>query len=701
MTKTNHAIVRVVVLVILSLAKYVTAQEPPKQAGEDVIKIDTALVQVRAVVTDKSGKVVDNLKQDDFEILENGKPQRVGFFSLEKVSPRSLIAAEASQTSPSKPLTPAANAKPQRFIVLFVDTLHLTPVSLTRAKDQLKKFIDQKIGDEDLVAVVTTTNSLGILNQFMRDRSMLKRAIDKIDGFGQSSSFLTPYIASRALNEDPQALAVAMGIATKEENLQFMTAEMIENYTLTRARQIISEEEIKRQNTLQVLKAVAEKMATMPGERMIAFMSDGFTLLGRSSGLENQDLTAATSQAVRAGVVIYSFNPQGLTAPAESSARAPIDSPEFSFLMADSLTDSQSTLRTAAADTGGEAYLNSNDMVGQMKKMLDANEVYYAISYYPEDRQERKYRNIKVSVKNHPEYKVRTQRGYQYVATKPSDVATTPRQKVLQAILAPLPVTTIPVIASASFLERSGEDEQVWLQVHVSGDLEYKKKGDKFDFNCEVVVVVIDHAGKVVGTYPEPLRADFTAAQLESAKQSGYRYGQRLKLAPGLYQIRVGFRDVNSEHLGTANAWIEVPDLHRKKLTLSSIFLGRESEEKNAGEKKPAHAELVVGPATFKATEPIYYRFVVYRAGVRANESDLNFKVEILDGETKVYDGDWQSLAPRIIRKDSQRSETGGVLRTNIDPGFYTLRISVKDAKSKQTIQQTIDFELDPKISPK
>lgn len=695
-------VIKRVALFILSafcLVVSVSAQDPTQQTSEDVIKIDTALVQVRAVVTDRSGKVVDNLKQDDFEILENGKPQRIGFFSLETISTRSAPSAEAAKSS-ANPARPAATEKPRRSIVLFVDTLHLTTSSLVRAKAQLKKFVDERITDDDVVAIITTSNSLGILSQFMRDRRMLKYAIDKISAFMQSSSFFTPYLAAKVLAEDSEALNVAIQIVIVEEGLGNVPPEQLAEYVRARARQILSDEEIKRQTTFQFLKAVAERMAAMPGERMIAFMSDGFTLLGRNSGGENQDFIAATSQAVRAGVVIYSFFPQGLTTPVEATARAPLTNPEFGAYMSDSLMDQQSTLRSVAADTGGEAFLNSNDMVGQLKRMLDANRTYYAISYYPEDRQEKKFRNIKIQVKDHPDYRVRTQRGYQFVAAKSAEVATTPRQKLMQALMAPLPVTAIPVVSSASFLERSGEDEQVSLQVHLSGDLDYKKRSDKFALNCEVVALVIDHTGKIVGTYPESVRADFTAEQLEKAKQRGYRYSQRLKLAPGLYQIRVGFRDVNADRFGTSMAWIEVPDLRKKKLALSSLFLGKENEE-GVESKNGSRPELVVGPGAFKADESIFYRFVVYRGKGSGAESDLTLKLEILNGDLKVYEGDWQPLTPRIIRRDSQKTESGGVLKTNMEPGFYTLRISVRDAKAKQTTQQTIDFELESKTAPR
>src|SRR5437870_12929588 len=210
----STACIVTLILAVLGSTTNPSAQEPPRQTAEEVIKIGTALVQVRAVVTDRSGKVVDNLKQEDFEVLENGKPQRIGFFSLEAISHRAPTSADANQARPIRSSAPAAVAKPQRSIVLFVDTLHLNAASLVRAKDQLKKFIDQRITDDDLVAVVTTTNSLGILSQFMRNRGMLKRAIDKISGFGQSNSFYTPFLAAKVLNDDQQALGVAVGIVT-------------------------------------------------------------------------------------------------------------------------------------------------------------------------------------------------------------------------------------------------------------------------------------------------------------------------------------------------------------------------------------------------------------------------------------------------------------------------------------------------------
>jgi len=112
---------RTIFLALLVLASFglvinVAAQEPEqKESNQDVIKIKIDLVQVRAVVTDKSGRVVDNLKQDDFEVLENGKPQRIGFFSLENISQRQTSVDPAPNSTATAPLVLlAARAKKRR-----------------------------------------------------------------------------------------------------------------------------------------------------------------------------------------------------------------------------------------------------------------------------------------------------------------------------------------------------------------------------------------------------------------------------------------------------------------------------------------------------------------------------------------------------------------------------------------------------------
>ncbi len=692
---------------------------------------------MRAVVTDRKGQVVANLTQNDFEIMENGQPQSVSFFSLVGIQSGSSAPFTANRKSddvPNQPNRPLA-AKPARTIVLFVDTLHLSSVSLLRAKQQLKRFVDEQITEEDLVAVVTTSGELGLLQQFMRDRKMLKYAIDKITGFLRPTTLFTPYLAAKVLTENPpmpalpvvsgrqsstrnpppdlnqvlsgrQATAVAAAIMTGEDGVVAPSDAMVRAH----AREVLGQESIFRKTTLQILKAVSERMAEMPGERLIAFMSDGFTLLDTGGGADNQDFNAATSRAVRSGAIVYSFSPAGLTTPVEFTAASPVHfnsaqptlGAAFGSYMADSRMDQQGTLRNLAADTGGEVYLNSNDLAALFRKMTDANTVYYAMAYYPKNETDDRFRNLKVRVRNHPEYHVRAQRGYQLSKESKPEVATTPQQKLFQAMIAPLPVTMIGVTSSASFLERADDDAKVTLQIHFNGNLlEYPERDQKYLLNCEVAVVVLDRNGKVSQSSAENITAAFTPEQLENARQNGYRYSQRLNMPPGLYQIRIGVRDENGGLMGTSTSWVNVPDRGHKKLLLSDVFLGKAKPEDQsqiaAHSDKHASIALVIGPASFKTGEMILYRFVLYDApSDRQAIAGLQLKVEVLQSGASVYEGPWQPLAPRMIRSDKLGTEIGGQLKMEMPPGIYTLRVSVKGAASNGTTQATIDLELAP-----
>lgn len=703
---SHRAIPPLLVAVVLAcLTQGVAAQQqqptPPKPDEEDIIRVKTDLVQVRAVVTDRKGQLIDNLKQEDFEILENGVPQTVSFFTLERIlnGTTAPIPDRSNPTVSVPSKEPLAARKPVRSIVLFVDTLHLSAVSLIRAKQQLKQFVDQLITDQDLVAIVTTSDSLGVLQQFMRDRRMLKYAIDKISLFNQSSSFFTPYLAARVRNEDQEALGVAMQIMTKEEYGGTMSPPP--GVVRGRAKQILEQESVMRRSTLQTLKAVSERISDLPGQRMIAFMSDGFTLFDEG-GSERDDFTAATSRAARSGVVIYSFSPQGLTTPLEYTAAAPIGGINFGMYMSQSQMDQQDLLRNLAADTGGQAYINSNDIAGQFKKMLDSNSIYYAFAYYPQDTIGKKFRNLKVRVKNHPEYNVRTQRGYQPAKEAETEVATTPQQKLFKAMISPLPVTTLGVTSSASFLEREDDDAQVTLQIHLDGKLlQYPLEEQKYSLHCEAAVVIFDRSGKLSTSFADPITAALTAEQLEKGKVNGYRYNKRLKLVPGLYQIRIGVRDVKGGLIGTSMSWVTVPDLQNKKLTLSGLFLGKEHQEDSVqtttAEQKSVGPSLIPGPASFKTREPIFYRFVLYNTlGDADAAASLTIRVEVLQSGTTIYAGKWEPIGPRIVRSNKNGIELGGQMKMDIAPGVYTLRVTVKDTKSKHSAEQAIDLELEP-----
>jgi len=682
---------------------------PRRPASDQTINLKTDLVQLRAVVTDKKGNLISDLKKDDFEVREDKAPQEISFFSVESVTAKSPPSAPRSKKGASP-----VPSLPARTIVLFVDTLHMSLASLVYAKQQLKQFVDGQLTDQDLVAVVATSGNLGVLQQFMKDRRMLKLAIDRTIAYKPIPSLFSPYIAAQALGGDPDAVSVAIQILAMEEGYVPLRTkgQTDDSYMTARANEVLENARNLRRATFQTLKAVADRLADMPGQRIIAFVSDGLSLRDSGTGADTSDMEAAIGRASRSGVLIYSFNTAGLEAPGGATITIGGSGADLETYVNDSRMDEKATLRTLAAETGGESYMNHNFIGGPLRTMLENNSIYYAIAYYPStDKPLGKPRKIAVHVKDHPEYVVRTQKSYLPEEAKKTEDAVSPEQQLFNAMVSPLPAAGIAVDSSAEFLVNEADDNQVTVQVHIDGkSLNYPLQLEHYQFQCQVAMLVLDGAGKVAASKAQSIESVLTPAQVRIAKANGFRCAERFSLRPGLYQVRVGVSQNGRSEMGTTNSWVEVPDLGKGMLSISSIFLANggpvargvamstisnASNVSPVGAAKPAPVEkFAVGIPSFSKGEVAHYRFVVYNVP-DSQPGEPELKVEVLNGDKPVYSGA-EPLSSRIIRKDSKGIEVGGDLRLAMEPGIYTLQIGVKGPKAKKPVYQTTDFEIKP-----
>jgi VWFA-related protein len=284
-------------------ARTAAMQTQSQSAGQaQTIKVKTELVEVRAVVTDRRGRIIDDLKKDDFELLENNRPLEISFFSVMRVRGSGSNQTTADTVKPDHEVAPKTARDrlaeaPARSVVIFVDTLHLSIFSLLQVKQALRRFVDEQLTDQDMVALVTSGGTLGIAEQFTRNRPLLRYAIERIDvGQAGRESMFTPYLAAQVQRERNgmvvrEARAVAESILAQEE-CRLCTREILDWLVEMRADQILAEASYRRKVALLTLKEVAERMAGLPGQRLIALLSDGFTLLDEN-GTPSGDGTAA------------------------------------------------------------------------------------------------------------------------------------------------------------------------------------------------------------------------------------------------------------------------------------------------------------------------------------------------------------------------------------------------------------------------
>jgi hypothetical protein len=342
---------------------------------------------------------------------------------------------------------------------------------------------------------------------------------------------------------------------------------------------------------------------------------------------------------------------------------------------------------------------------GRLQKALNDNRVYYALAYHAESNipsAKDKFHLINVRVKNHPEYKVRTQRGYQTLEMKSEQQPATPRQRLAQAMAEPLPVTTIPVAVSADYFERDNLPGQAYIQYYIdAGALQYREQEQHYLFDLETVTMIYDLTGKRVHISTKQANGSFTADRLDLAKRNGYRYAERVPLAPGIYQARVGVLELATEKFGTATAWLEVPDLNKNKLALSALLLTRDGSQQPPNKTAPVESmspAVTQGITVYKQGDDLDYHLVIYPgAGKSQSSNDLLMQIEVAQNDKFVFQGQWAAVESRAVEKDNKGIEVGGSLALKgIGPGVYELRITVKGPNSKKPVQRAAAFGVEP-----
>jgi len=680
-------------LLVFSTIISSAAQDKKKKAEQDwVVELKTVLVELRAVVTDRLGHLVQGLKKEDFELREKGRLQNISSFAEERVGPLSISQrVTLASVGPGEPPPPAV--EPARSLLLFVDTVSMAGQNLLRVKQGLKKFIDEQITDQDALMIVTSGGMEGIPARFTRERNLLRHYVDRIATWGSgSNSYFTPSLAADVRRESPDAINLAIKVLQSEEGLNpdMLSPGMLKQMALGRAGEVLAQASFKRNSILGTFRAAAELMSKAPGQRVMVFFSDGFSLLNSQGNVESLDLQQAISRAVRSGVVVYSINSKGLEPPLEidASRRGSLNGRLSSYASA-SEKEAQDGMNAIAKDTGGDAFFRTNDVNWALKKSFEGNNVYYALAYYP-TTEGQGFRDIALRVKGHPEYSVRTQKGYlasDVIKNAKAAAAKSPQQRLFDAIARPMPETAINVSAAAHYLEVESDKAQISIKLLIDGSrLTYHELGDRATLALEVAGTIYDRAGKLVTSFIEKIKGGVPSDRLSEVRGSGFSYTKRMELKPGYYQVRIGALEPETENIGTANAWVEVPDLAKGKLELSSVLLAT-AEETQRPVSGPQQLDAI---KSYKTGSMLVYYLMLYNAP-SSIASDLTIRSEIALNDKVIYESEPQPVASRMVGKDNKGIEIGGQLNLDLEPGFYALRVEIKD-KSNREFRRSVEF---------
>lgn len=568
---------------VLAHGAVVSAQQPPT-GGDEVIRVNTELVQTDLMVLDKAGRFVPGLKADSFELIVDKKPQSIAFFE-ELASGNQKQAVAPQRDAESTQVAPSA-ARASRSVIFFIDDLHLAPDSLVRTRKALLEFINRGMSANDQVAITSSSGQIGFLQQFTDDRAVLTMAVSRLSYRADAKTDMeappmSEFAASQIRDGDESAITFYVQelmkqncIKTSQGIVCMMSAQSARQVVLQRARQIVTEAAPNTNNTLRLLEGLMRSAAQLPGRKLVFLISDGFYLNDKRTGSQDR-VRRVTEAAGKAGVVIYTLDARGLISEGlDVTNNRPVESGGLlAPSMAGEIAASQDGLNALARDTGGRAFRNTNRPMSEwVDDVLDETSHYYLLAWRPDgdEQKRRKFNHIQVSVKGRPDLKVRLRGSYFKTAPLPildakkkpdKDPAKAREDDMRLVIDAQVSQLQIPTTVTLGFTQVPG------VGTKLASTIEISREGLTFDLidgkqaaDVDIGGILYDDKGKPVSSFVGRLRIFAVGEDSSQAKRPAvYRFQAWAR--SGLYQVRVGVRDIKSGKIGSAMQWVKLPRL--------------------------------------------------------------------------------------------------------------------------------------------
>jgi VWFA-related protein len=459
----------VALLAVSAGDRAVRAQEVLPEARAEIVQIDV-------VVNDPEGNLVRDLGPNDFEVLEDGKKQRVTHFHF--VGRREALPASAAEAPPAAPpavpapeeplAAPPAEAPPvlSRNVLIVVDDLHIALQGLQETKLALRRILDEFVTAQDEVALVSTSGAV-IMDTFSRERGPLLEAINQLKLRQKTvaetrGSRMTAAQAEMVLSGDRGAVELAGRNLVAEPGsvyeaggpraaVEGQASAAAGTAGMDEAKQNVAENEARRQARGVLLEALrfstvamgrvddaVRNLAKLPGRKICLLVSDGFVTGIGTSESRNEDLQRIIDAATRAGAVVYTLYSRGLVAggiDAGGDIGSSVATGGLNLrIRRQAELMLRTTLQTIAEQTGGFLIHGTNDFASGLRRMLADNSAYYLMAYEPSNlARDGRFRKIEVKVLRPGKHLVRTRRGYLAVGGKKRKQAPT---------LPPEPTTT-------------------------------------------------------------------------------------------------------------------------------------------------------------------------------------------------------------------------------------------------------------------
>jgi VWFA-related protein len=550
------------------------APKPDAKAPNDEIvshdspatfKVRVNLVLVRVVVRDNNGKVVTNLKKEDFQLADERKPQIISSFSVETpASHVSTVKMESAEAVPEGTPVKAADL-PQRFVTLFFDDLHLSLQDAMFSRQATSKLFAAMVA-RDRFSIFTTSGE--VEQDFTGDRGKLEEAVQRIlpHSLAPSSAGCPPMTLDEAFMIaaaiDPSAMQVAIqdymncsGISPKDPG----AAQTAGNIVSASAGRVLNIAETEEQRTYQSLEALIRRMSVLPGQRVIVMMSPGFFVLPSMHLPEGEVIERATKE----NVVINTIDARGLWVSSVYDASTPATIASVSPLKTQSIMREEDTHFAPLADladgTGGVYFHDRNDIDQGLLHAATEPEVSYVLGFTPQNlKLDGKYHNLKVTLVNKQKWALQARHGY-FAPRGESNPEAVAKEEIQQAVFSQEEMRELPIECQAQFF-KGAEGVHLSVVTHVgTEELKFRKVDGRNQDTLTITTAIFDENGTMLTGLQRLLDLRLKDATLERVNKTGLNVKLSFDLQPGTFLVRTVVRDSEGAQMGAANRQVVIP----------------------------------------------------------------------------------------------------------------------------------------------
>jgi VWFA-related protein len=664
-----------VAILVAACAGVLAAQQQPAPQAPVVdqppvtFRVEVNYVEVDAFVTDAEGNVVTNLTTSDFEVFEDGKPQKISSFSLVNIpierAERPLFAG--------KPIEPDVQTNEHlegRIYLIVLDDVHTDFTRTPRVKAATRRFIEQNFGTNDLAAVVFTGRS-DASQDFTNSPRLLLAAIDKFTGRKLRSTTIQRIESARV---NPGTGQLEPGDDIDQMDRAF------------RARSVMNN--IRKMSEFMAGVRGRRKALLLVGEGVDYNIFEATGLLGSTASAILLDTQDAIASATRGNVSIYAIDPRGLMTGAEDliEVSGTVGDANGQSLQSE-MRLSQDSLRVLASSTGGFAAVNRNDLNGAFDRIVAENSSYYMFGYYStNERRDGRFRKIEVRVKR-PGLRVRSRNGYFEARGRRPANSTPPTSPnsmnpaLAEAISSPLPVSGVPIKVFAAPFKGAAPNAAVAYVAEVDvSSFEFVEKDGISSEVLELVNSATDSKGKQFAGERQRVDLKLKPDTLARARSRGFRLVNQMSLPPGRYQMRVAATS-STGRSGSVLYDLEVPDFSKEKFLMSGVALtSRAAAEAPTVKPKDPLADYLPGPPTTMRefgrddTVALFAEFYENMPGSQAHM--LEFKAELRAEGGRVV----QTVTDQRSSTDLQGGSGGYGFSARLpldeaEPGLYVIHV--------------------------